>query len=56
MFKVFFINFGYYTDRTFNTVEEALAYCKDTSFETRISTRDGDIIGTYSPISGFKRR
>lgn len=53
MIRVYFINFDYYAQDTFDTLDQAKAFMRDKSFESRAEI-DGRIVATYSPISGFQ--
>jgi hypothetical protein len=51
MFRVYFINLGYFADRNFSTVTEALQYGRSVHFEFSVYGPEG-IIASWSPISG----
>lgn len=56
MFKVWFTNFGYASERRFATVEDALAFAKSTSFECQIVDKDENTVGSYSYFGGWRPR
>jgi hypothetical protein len=53
MFKVYFSNFGYFSDRIFETFEGALAYAKSVHFECSIHSGDA-IAASWSPLYGLR--
>ena len=52
MYKIYFVNFEYYSPATFETLDAAKVYCRAKSFESRIDL-NGSPIMTWSPVSGF---
>lgn len=53
MFKVYFINFLYYSQDTGATLDEALAIGKKAGFEFRVE-HQGEMVAFWSPISGTR--
>ena len=53
MIRVFFINFGYYANEEFKTIEEAKDFAVSKCFEVSFY-KNTYVIGTWSPISGYK--
>ena len=53
MFRVYFTNFGYFAERTFSTVTEALQYGRSVHFEFSVHGPNG-IEAVWSPIYGTK--
>ena len=53
MFRVYFINHGYFAERKFSTVTEALQYGRSVHFEFSVSGPEG-IVASWSPISGTR--
>lgn len=54
MFTIYFTNFGYASERTFRTFNEALAYARSKCFECSILL-DGQLEATWSPLRGLSR-
>lgn len=54
MYKIYYINFDYYSQEEFISFGAALAYGKSKSFEFRIDAKDGTPLASYSPIGGFR--
>jgi hypothetical protein len=52
MFRIFLINFGYYSQHEASTLEEARGICRRACFQARVE-RDGVAVATFCPISGF---
>ena len=53
MYRVYFINFGYYADKSFDTAEDALYYGKGGGFEFVVYGPAG-MSYSWSPIGGTK--
>jgi hypothetical protein len=53
MFKVYFINFWYYSDQTGATLDEALAIGKKAGFEFAVHHND-QVVAAWSPIGGTR--
>lgn len=53
MFRVHLTNFNYFAPDDFRSMTEARAYATRAGFECTIQ-RSGNIVGTYSPITGYK--
>ena len=53
MYLVSFTNFGYTKD--FPTKEQAQTYMERAGFESVLMTARGEVLGGFSPISGFKK-
>ena len=51
MFLVQFTNFSY--TRAFDTQEKAVVHMDRAGFESVLMTKTGDVLGQFSPISGF---
>lgn len=54
MFKIYFINFGYYSDRIASSFEEAKQLAKKFCFQCRIEDTEGNMTASYCPLNGFK--
>jgi hypothetical protein len=52
MYKVLLTNVEVEVEEEFDTLPAAVDKARSIGFECSI-TRDGDIVGSYSPISGF---
>lgn len=53
MYKVFFINFGYYSANESETVEQAKSVARAAGYQCHIE-KDGDVILSYMPGAGFR--
>lgn len=53
MFRIFFTNFGYYSQHEGRTLDEAREICRRACFQASV-VRDGVTVATYCPISGFR--
>jgi len=51
MFRIYYINFLYFANETFGTLDMAISYGKSKGFEFNVS-KNGDIVYTWSPITG----
>jgi hypothetical protein len=56
MFRVFFTNFGYFSQDGGATEEDARAIAKRAGFQSQITNPQGDIVATYCPLAGFRTR
>lgn len=58
-FRVYFINFGYYSQNEGSTLEEARKIAKAACFQSRIDCYSdehptGKSVGSFCPIGGFR--
>lgn len=62
MFKIHFTNFGYWSDRRFATLDEAIAFSRSRCFEVgiyedhapnRVSAH-GPLVASWSPLGGLR--
>ena len=53
MFKVFFVNLGWYSQREGRDLEEAKRIARDAGFQARIDTAGGEV-GTWCPMVGYR--
>jgi hypothetical protein len=51
--RIYFTNLGYYADRIFGSLKEAMAYGRSKGFEFAVHTADG-CIASWSPIGGTR--
>lgn len=56
MFKVWFVNFGYYSANEASTLEEAKMLCKRAGFQSTVEDSEGNTVASYCPISGWETR
>ena len=54
MYRIYYINFDYYSAEEFTSFGAALDYGKSKSFEFRIDAEDGTPLASWSPIGGFR--
>ncbi len=56
MYKVFFVNFGYYSANVAGTLDEAKAVCRKAGFQSVVEdhTQNGAMVASYCPIAGWK--
>jgi hypothetical protein len=54
MWKVFFINFGWFSARESNNVEQAVRVARDAGFQSQIYSPQGEIVATYCPLAGLR--
>ena len=55
MYRIYFSNHGYYHERSYPSLDEAVAAGRAICFEFRVEhDRDG-IVAAWSPISGLRR-
>jgi hypothetical protein len=52
-FKVFFVNFDYFADQVFDTLDEAVEYAKSKCFEVTFYCNN-TLRGSWSSIGGLK--
>jgi hypothetical protein len=55
MFRIFFYNFGYYSQNEAKTPEEAKEIARKAGFQCRIE-KDGEMVASYCPLNGFQYR
>ncbi len=53
MFRIYWINFGYYASQEFETAEQAITYGKEKFFEFRVE-QDNVIICSWSLFGGLR--
>lgn len=53
MYRIFFVNNGYFSHREFNNADDAKAYQKKTGFQSALYFCD-EVIGFYCPMNGFR--
>lgn len=52
-YRIYLINFGWYSQHEFNNFEDALNKAKDMSYESRIEYGNSDMFcASWSPVSG----
>lgn len=51
--SVYWINHGYYSAETHATLEAAVAYARSKGPQASFS-RDGEMLGSWCPIAGFR--
>lgn len=54
MFKVRFVNFGYYSAQTGQTLDEAKKIARRAGFQSAIETEEGSVVASYCPVAGFR--
>lgn len=54
MFKIFFTNFGYYSQETFDNLDAAIAYGKDKFFEFQVVVNDAPVY-VWSVFGGGRK-
>jgi hypothetical protein len=52
-FKVFFVNFEYFADGVFDSLDEAVEYAKSKCFEVTFYCKN-TLRGSWSPVGGLK--
>jgi hypothetical protein len=52
-YRIYWTNFGYYSQDEFTTLAEAIAYGKSKCFEFQIS-HDCNVVASWSPIGGLR--
>lgn len=55
MYKVYFYNFGYYSQNTGNTLEEAKEIARKAGFQSTIYDPNDELVMSYCVINGFKK-
>jgi hypothetical protein len=53
MYRIYFINFGYFSQNESETLEGAKKIAKKAGFQSSILAPDGEIDASFCPISGF---
>jgi len=53
MFKVFWTNFGYYSQEEFSTLDSALDYIKSKCFEGAVH-QNGEVLAAWSVFGGTR--
>lgn len=54
MYKIYFVNFGYFSSNEGKTLFDARQIAKNAGFEARIDDPDGNPVATWSPLYGYK--
>jgi hypothetical protein len=54
MYKIFWLNFDYFGDGSFDSLDEAIQFAKSRCFEALIVTDSGSSVAVWSPIGGTK--
>lgn len=54
MFSIFYVNFWYGPEQSFETVEQAIDYARSKGFDAAIR-RNGEAIGYWSIIGGWRK-
>jgi hypothetical protein len=54
MYKIFWLNFDYFAEHAFDSIEEAIQFAKSRCFEALIVTDSGSSVAVWSPIGGAK--
>lgn len=59
MYRIYFVNHGFYSEQEFKELDEAKEYAKSTGFETVVywdRDRDGelDMVGSWSTFGGWQ--
>lgn len=54
MYRIYYINFGYYALDTFRGISLAVAYAKSKCFECAIVDDTNNTVATWSPIGGLR--
>jgi hypothetical protein len=54
MWKVFFINFGWFSARESKTIEKAKRVARDAGFQSAIYSPEGEIVATFCPMAGMR--
>lgn len=55
MYRIFFVNCGWYSRNEGRDLEEAKAVCRRAGFQALIEL-DGETVATYCPLAGFHVR
>jgi hypothetical protein len=56
MIRIYFPNFQYYSQNEGKDLEEAKEIARKAGFECRFETEDGEILGSWSIIGGFRKQ
>ena len=56
MYRVFFVNFGYFSQNESASFEEACLIAKRAGFEAAIYNPAGEVCATWSVFGGVRRR
>lgn len=54
MYRIYFINFQYYCQDEFETIQDAKARVLKGGFEARIEDGSGNYVMSWSPIGGWR--
>lgn len=54
MYRIYFVNHGYYAQEEHSDLDSAKAHCKRAGFDSRIDGPDGAPVAVYSILSGFR--
>ena len=55
MYRVFFVNFGYFASREASDLDGAKRICREAGFQSRVEdSRTGTPVATYCPVAGFR--
>ena len=54
MIKLWFVNFDYFAQDEYATLEEALAGARKAGFEAALISYSGVTLGSWSPLYGFR--
>jgi multimeric flavodoxin WrbA len=56
MIRLYMINFGWFArnGQTYETLDQALKEAKEIGFEVSMINAQGESIGSWSPIGGFR--
>lgn len=54
MFRIWFINFGWYSQNEGHNLEEAKKIARKAGFQCRIDDPNGEPIGTWCQIAGWR--
>jgi hypothetical protein len=54
MYRVYYINFSYFADGEWQTLEDAVAYVKSKCFQAAIYRGD-DMVASWCPLAGLRR-
>lgn len=55
MFRVFFINFGWYSWSEGRDLEEAKSIAKQAGFQSRVEDPNGRPVGSWCPLTGWRQ-
>lgn len=54
MYRIYFINFQYYCQDEFESIDDAKRKVRSAGFEARIEDSHGNMIAFWSPMGGWK--